>query len=100
MQASRRLRVTAPTEAVETEEPRIVRHPDGFYWRNALHEVGPFATLEDALADMGSAPAGEEATLASDESLPQVEDDIGVASWIDRDTGSLAEEQPPRIEEH
>jgi hypothetical protein len=100
MQASRRLRTTAPTQAVATEEPRILRHPDGFYWRNALHEVGPFATLADARADMDSAQTADAAGLASDESLQQVEDDIGVESWIDNDTGSLAEEQRPRIEEH
>ena len=99
MQASRRLRVAAPTETVETDEPRIAPHPDGFYWRNELHEVGPFATFEDARADMDSAQTAEGAALVSDESLNQVQDDIGVDNWVDSDTGSLAEEQRPCIEE-
>ena len=100
MQVSRRLHTTAPTEAVTTDEPRIVRNPDGFYWRSELHEVGPFTTFDDARADMDAAQTADGTALASDESLQQVEDDIGVEGWIDSDTGTLAEEQRPRIEEH
>jgi hypothetical protein len=99
MQASRRPRATALTGGLETD-PRIVRHPDGYYWRSELHEVGPFATLEDVLADMAGAETGEGASLEADESLQQVQDDIGVENWIDDETGTLAEEQRPRIEQH
>ena len=53
--------MTAPTAAVGSEEPCIVRHPDGLFWHNELHEVGPFATLEDACADMESAQTADEA---------------------------------------
>ena len=40
----------------ESEEPRIVVRPDGFYWLadDGRREVGPFATAADAMADMRS----------------------------------------------
>ncbi|HTT13516.1 MAG TPA: hypothetical protein VMG60_21805 [Burkholderiaceae bacterium] len=83
----------------EGTEPRIVQHPDGYYWLTELHEVGPFATFDDARADMQLAESSE-AGVEPGESTEQAEDDIGVESWIDPETGSLAEEQRPRIEDH
>jgi hypothetical protein len=99
MQARRRPRHSAPSTGTPTDEPRIVQHPDGYYWCSEEHEVGPFTSFDDARADLQSAELSE-MDPAPVETIEQVEDDIGVESWIDPDTGSLAEEQRPRIEEH
>jgi len=99
MKPSRRLRV-ATTAETPTDEPLIVQHPDGYYWFTQVHEVGPFATFDDARADMDATETSDVAGVEPGETLAQAEDDIGVENWIDPDTGSLAEEQRPRIEEH
>lgn len=95
------MRTEAPPPAVEEilpdaellqvdEVASILRHPDGYYWQapDSRQEFGPFATLEAALADM--AEAGGEAPEPG-ESLQEAEDEIGIADWIDPDTGDPAE---------
>ena len=79
------------TELLQVEEvASIVRHPDGYYWQapDGRQEFGPFASIEAALADM--AEAGGEAPEPG-ESLQEAEDEIGIADWIDPDTGDPAE---------
>jgi hypothetical protein len=109
MTPSRRPRGAATTTGTQTSEPGIVQHPDGYYWCSEAHEVGPFATFDDARADMdantvselaGAGPGETLEQIGPGETLEQIEDDIGVESWIDPETGSLAEEQRPRVEEH
>ena len=34
------------------------------------------------------------------ESVEEAEEEIGIADWVDPDTGELAEELTPRIEDH
>jgi len=76
----------------EVELGQVVYRPDGYHWQSSdgAQEFGPFATLELALADMES--AGEE-TAEPGETLQEAEDEIGIADWVDPDTGSLAEGQ-------
>jgi len=100
MKASRRLRKPNEPDVVPTEEPRIVAHPDGYYWLADVHEVGPFATVDEARADLAASESGDAAGIGPGETLEQLEDDIGVENWIDPETGSLAEEQRPRLEDH
>ena len=100
MQATRRPRQSTAPLATATGEPRIIQHPDGYYWCTDDHEVGPFAKLDDARADMQAAVESDRMETGPAETVEQVEDDIGVENWIDPETGSLAEEQRPRIEEH
>ncbi len=87
-----------PPDIVKT---RTLERPDGFYWQNLeTGEVyGPFATLAEAVDDMES---NGEAQTDMGETLRQAEDEIGIADWIDPDTGAPAEEQVPHIddEEH
>lgn len=85
----------APPEIVKT---RTLERPDGFFWQNLeTDEVyGPFATLAEAVNDM---EYGGEAQPDMDETLRQAEDEIGIADWIDPDTGAPAEEQVPHIED-
>lgn len=82
-------------DTLEGGEDQIADRPDGFYWRTAdgRQEFGPFDTIELARADM---EAGE----ASVETLQEAESEIGVADWIDPETGELAEGlSTPRLAE-
>jgi hypothetical protein len=81
------------------EEP-ILKRPDGFYWRPKSGELrGPFVTRAEAEADRlaGGAADGE---FEAGESLQEAESEIGMAEWIDPDTGVPAEDSVPRIEDH
>ncbi|NVO05434.1 MAG: hypothetical protein HXX19_05575 [Rhodoferax sp.] len=69
----------------------VVHRPNGYYWQAAdgRHEFGPFATMEEALSEMEAADSGDEAEPG--ESLEEAEDELGIADWIDPDTGEPAE---------
>jgi hypothetical protein len=78
---------------------RIVARPDGYHWiaPDGKREFGPFETLELALADMD---AGDEFASVPAESLQEAESEIGIADWIDPETGEPAEGQsPPHLED-
>ena len=82
-------------EESEAGDEQIADRPDGFYWRSAdgRQEFGPFDTLELARADM-------EASDLSVETLQEAESEIGVADWIDPETGEPAEGlSTPRLAE-
>lgn len=83
---------------VSKEPARITEHPDGFYWQRAEggEEFGPFATLSAAVADA----EGADADFEVGESLAEAEDEIGIADWIDPETGAPAEESVPHLEDH
>ncbi len=85
-----------PDEAEEIDEgsERIVARPDGYYWQalDGQQEIGPFDTLADAQADMES---GDEANWVPGETLAEAEREIGIADWIDPETGQPAEGQAP-----
>ncbi len=95
---------SAPTVAEEESladpaEELIMVRPDGYYWRSpdGKQEFGPFESLELAQADRES--ADEEAPQPG-ETLQEAQDEIGIADWIDPETGEPAEGQsPPRLEE-
>ena len=76
----------------EIEIGQLMHHPNGYYWLtpDGKQEFGPFESVELALADMQS--AAEDAAEPG-ETLQEAEDEIGVADWIDPDTGELAEGQ-------
>ena len=77
----------------------VIERPDGFYWQSGdgRRERGPFPTRGEAEADL---VASDETALEPGESLAEAEDEIGIAGWIDPDTGEPAEESVPRIEDH
>jgi len=70
----------------------ITQHPDGFYWQSGdgRREFGPFASRELAWADMHAADPDD---LEPGESIQEAESEIGIADWIDPDTGEPAEGQ-------
>ena len=77
----------------------LVHHADGYYWvaPDGRQEFGPFATAQEALDDMYT--AGDD-TLEPGETLAEAEHELGLADWVDADTGSLAEGTSTRLEEH
>ena len=91
---------TVPTETpAEFERIRIIERPDGFYWQDRTTEetYGPFASIQEAMAD--SQPANQSVDTAP-EPLAEAEAEIGMADWIDPETGEPAEESVPRLEDH
>ena len=94
-----RTRQAAPETSPEYDRTRIVERPDGYYWKHkgAAAEYGPFETLMQAVQDMQG--SGAEA-LAPDETLQEVEAEIGIADWVDPETGEPAEEGRPHIDDN
>ena len=86
-------------ELAPPDSGAVVQHPDGYYWlaRDGSQQFGPFSTEDEALADMNAAT---DDALEPGETLEEVEQELGVADWVDPDTGELAEETHARIEEH
>lgn len=79
------------------ELPRIFERPDGFYWQAAAggSEYGPFASLLEAEVDSEGADLGE----GGPELLQEAKSEIGIADWIDSETGRPAEESVPHLED-
>ena len=88
-----------PETAPDFDSTRLIERPDGFYWqsRGGEQEFGPFATLLAAVQDM---QARDEAGLEPGETVQEAEAEIGVADWVDPETGEPAEESVPRLEDH
>ncbi len=88
-----------PQTPPDYDRTRVVERPDGFYWqsRDGGRESGPFVTLLDAVQDM---QADEEGAQEPGETLQEAESELGIADYVDPDTGELAEEQRPRLEDH
>lgn len=92
-----------PEEVTEADaddgRDRIVVRPDGYHWLapDGKQEFGPFETVELARADMDAA---DERALAPAITLPEAEREIGIAEWLDPETGEPAEgPSPPCPEE-
>lgn len=82
----------------ENEPSQVIERPDGFYWQDMLTQKlhGPFATKFAALQDMeGQIEDGYE----EGESLEEAEVEIGIANWIDPETGEPAEDFLPHLSE-
>lgn len=77
----------------------VVQHPDGWYWLadSGRQQFGPYATAELALAEM--AAAGED-VIEPGETLYEAEDELGIADWVDPETGEPAEDTHTRLEDH
>jgi hypothetical protein len=84
-----------PVTPAEYDRTRLIERPDGFYWQSLKggREYGPFPTLVEAVADMQVANAA----LETGETLAEAEDEIGIADWLDADTGEPAEECRPHL---
>lgn len=84
--------------AIPIDSTRIVERLDGYYWQDerSAQLIGPFATREEAEATMQYSDEAVE----PGETLEEAEAEIGIADWIDQETGVPAEESVPRIEDH
>ena len=85
------------TSELEVDIGQITLRPDGYHWQSAdgKQEFGPFSSVEDAVADMELADAE---AVEPGETLQEAENEIGIADWIDPDTGDPAEGQSsPRL---
>jgi len=83
------------------DKARIIERPDGYYWQDKQtdEEFGPFDDALEAVADMEDSFSNDE-SLEMAEGLKEAEEEIGIADWIDPDTGELAEESVPHLEDH
>ena len=88
---------TAPILA-EHDQTQVIERPDGFYWQDKLteKEYGPYSTLLEAMQDMQGL---NESGYEEGESLEEAEAEIGIAEWVDPETGELAEGVSPRFSE-
>lgn len=84
-----------------SEPVRILERKDGFYWRDdeTGAELGPFPSAAAAMADARSFDDEADAEPSAD-SLREAEDELGIADWIDPDTGEPAEGYSPHLEDH
>ena len=77
----------------------VVLRPDGYHWiaLDGRQEFGPFETREAATADRD---ASDENGPSPGETLQEAEDEIGMADWIDPETGQPSEGlSHPRLDE-
>ncbi len=90
----------APDDLSLPDSDALVQHPDGWYWLapDGKQQFGPFATAEEARAEMMA--AADDDVVEPGETLQEAEDELGLADWVDPDTGSLAEATHTRIEDH
>jgi hypothetical protein len=89
------LQVLIPSDAPPLSV--VVSRPDGYYWlsHDGRQENGPFDTAAQAQAD---SDAVTEEAVAPGETLHEAEQEIGIADWLDPDTGEPAEgASPPHI---
>jgi hypothetical protein len=88
-----------PETPPDYDRTRIVERPDGYYWqdKDGGREYGPFASLLEAVQDMESVSEGSQ---EPGETLAEAGDEIGIADHVDPETGELAEELRPRLEDH
>ena len=89
---------TIPATPPEYDSTRVIERPDGFFWleRETGLEYGPFDTLQQALDDM----TYDADSCESGDSVVDAEQELGLADWVDKDTGELAEETLTRLEDH
>lgn len=75
----------------EYDRSRIIERPDGFFWqdRTVGKMFGPFPTLLDAIQDM---EYNDDSDYEPGETLEEAEAELGIADWIDPDTGLPGEE--------
>lgn len=88
-----------PETPASYDQTRIVERPDGFYWtdKDTGEAYGPFVTLVEAVQDM---EYQDDSDYEPAESLEEAEDELGLAGWIDPDTGELAEDTCTHLEDH
>jgi hypothetical protein len=96
--AARVLRVRQTTAPVD-DLSGLQEHPDGWYWTapDGRQQFGPFETCSLARADRDR---DSEEAVNEAMALREAERAIGIADWIDPQTGEPAEgASPPHLED-
>lgn len=88
-----------PETPADFDHTSIIERPDGFYWTDSEtgETFGPFVSLVEAVQDM---EYKDDSDYEPGESLEEVEDELGLAGWVDPDTGDLAEDTFTHLEDH
>ena len=88
-----------PQTPPDFDQTRVIERPDGFYWQSKSggREYGPFPTLLEAVQDLQQ---GDESSFEPGETPEEAKAEIGMADWIDPDTGEPAEEDGTHTVEH
>lgn len=88
-----------PETPPDYDKTRIVERPDGFFWldKETNELYGPFDTLLEAVQDM---EYEADSDYEPAETLEEAEEELGLAGWVDSDTGELAEDTHTHIEDH
>lgn len=88
-----------PQTPSDFDRTRVIERPSGFFWtaKDNGREYGPFATLMQAVLDM---QAADESPIEPGETVQEAESEIGIADFVDPETGEPAEEERPRLEQH
>lgn len=86
--------ISIPETTPDYDHAGVVERPDGYYWQDKLTNklYGPFSTLREAVEDM---QVSDDEIYGEGESLEEAESEIGMADWIDPETGEPAEDLPP-----
>jgi hypothetical protein len=94
MEATMTTSIPIPQTSPDYDHTRVIERPDGFCWQDKLtgELYGPFATLLEAVQDMQEQDGSN---YEEGESLEEAESEIGIADWIDSETGQPAEDSPP-----
>lgn len=90
--------LTAKVEPdILVDDVRLVHRPDGYYAQSEKGEIGPFPKAAEALEALA---ARDDESLEEGESLEEAEAELGLSGWLDSDSGEVAEESVPRLEDH
>ena len=83
-----------PAASKAVDRTALVEHPDGWYWvaADGHQQFGPFKTPSLALQDRDR---DDEEAPSEGETVQEAEREIGIADWIDAETGAPAEGQSP-----
>ena len=80
-----------PQNPLNYNRARVLERPDGFYWQDKLTDelCGPFPTLLETMQNMQDQ---NDTGYQESETLKEAESEIGIADWIDPETGEAAED--------
>ena len=85
-----------PQTPPDYDQTRVIERPDGFYWQEKISGElhGAFPTLLEAMQDM---QGQGDTNYEEGESLEEAQSEIGIADWIDPETGQPAEDMPTHL---
>ena len=85
-----------PAPAPGNSEALLVERPEGFYWQDPrTRELsGPYPSALDAVESL---QLRDEEEYQENESLQEMEHELGISDWMDPGTGELVETAAPHL---